>query len=195
MNTHAQHEHTWFTTCLANTPLIDTLKNIRLVITDVDGCLTNCTKSLGSDGTHAKNFHMRDGLGLSILQHAGIPVALVSGDPSPSTQFRAQKLRIPQNLCRFVAWDKKEAEVKNIQAQFSCTPKQTMIIGDDISDSMLLPQTLLFACPSDAPFYIQKHAALVSPLPGGSGAIRPLIDLLLFVQKKHPQQELVAGAL
>lgn len=195
MNTHAQHEHNWFATSLTNQSLVDVLKKTTLIITDVDGCLTDATKHISSDETHAKRFHMRDGLGIHILQQAGIHLAFVSGDSTPTTRTRAKKLGVPDSLCHFVPWAEKPDTIQKIQYDLGYTKEHTLIIGDDISDTALCPYAALFACPADAPFYVQHRATLVSPHPGGYGAIRPLIDLLLFVQKKHPQQSLIEDAL
>lgn len=188
-------ERAWFTTALATTPLVEKLRNIRLVICDVDGCLTDGRNTYNEPDTRSKSFNVLDGLGIQLTQQAGIHVAFVSGDRTVITTLRAQRLGIPEDLCHLVHWQDKPTVVQKIQAAYHLNPSQTLIVGDDIPDIALRPCGALLACPNDAPFYVQSAADLVLPRRGGHGAVRLLLDLLLYVQDKHPTQDLIANAL
>ncbi|MGD1997672.1 MAG: HAD family hydrolase [Candidatus Dependentiae bacterium] len=194
----AAAEKKWFDDTLATHQ--QSLSNIRLIICDVDGCLTNGRKHMGdgpstsegdSLGSTGKSFHFLDGLGIRYAQANNIKVALVSGDNSNATRARAAKLGIPDELCRLVHWSEKADAIRIIQATHNITPAQTVIVGDDIPDLLVRKSGGLFVCPSDALFYIQNNADLVLPRAGGHGAVRLLIDVLLMAQGNHPYEEFI----
>lgn len=187
----ATAEKSWFNDTLTNT---SQLKNIKLLICDVDGCLTDGRKYTGEGNTpndSGKSFHFLDGLGIKYAQANNIKIALVSGDDSLATRTRAAKLGIPEDLCRLVHWSEKAEAIRIIQATYEVDPEQTVIIGDDIPDLLVRDIAALFVCPSDALFYIQDNADLVLPRPGGHGAVRLLIDVILMAQGNHPYEEYI----
>lgn len=188
-------EQTWFTTCLASTALVEKLKNISLIVSDVDGCLTDGTKAWHCDGSTSKRFSFLDGMSIRNAQNAGLTLALISGDRTPITATRAKMLGIPDDLCRLVHWKEKIPTLQEIHTNHGITPAQTLMFGDDTPDLVLKPYVSLFACPADVVWYMAAHADIKSPRPGGQGALRLVIDLLLYVQNKHPQQELIAATL
>lgn len=182
-------EHNWFNDARTNQNLSQKLHAMRLLICDVDGCLTNGVRLSHEDG-HSKQFSYLDGLGIKMAMANGVKVAFVTGDTSPITAARAQKLGIPEDLCRMVHWSEKPEAVRIIQQTYDIAPEETIVVGDDVPDLALKPQAGLFACPNDALFYIQKNADLVLPRAGGTGAVRLLLDLILLVKGNHPYEEL-----
>ena len=189
------HEKEWFVSCLNNDRLVTQLKKISLVISDVDGCLTDGTKAWHCDNSTSKCFSLIDGMLMRAAQDAGISVALISGDRSSITKNRATQLGIPDDLCHLVHWTKKVPALERVQQHTCATPQTTLLFGDDLPDLTLRPYANLFACPSDAVWYIAEQADLISPRNGGRGALRSLLDLILFVQNKHPEQATIAACL
>lgn len=185
----------WFVKCLANHSLVEKLKNISLIIADVDGCLTPARKSFSESGDVSKMFCMHDGAGIGMTRDRGIHVAFVTGDKSPIITTRAKYLGIPDELCHRVEWLEKAPTVKKIQSNLNLTPEHTLILGDDVAEVIIKDLCSILAVPCNAPFYICAQADIVTSRPGGSGALRCLIDLLLYVQEKHPFQNLIAHAL
>lgn len=181
-------EKKWFHDTLSTVPQ---LKNTKLLICDVDGCLTDGCTDMGGDGSRAKRFNFLDGLGIKYAQANNIKVAFVSGDNSEATRARAAKLGIPDDLCRLVHWSEKAEAIRVIQVTYDITKEQTVIVGDDVPELMVRNSAALLACPNDALFYIQDNADIILPRPGGQGAVRLLIDVILMAQGAHPYEEFI----
>ena len=186
----------WFRGQVANHTLIAKLKDIKLIICDVDGTLTDATVYVTGEGEGGRSFNTQDGFIVKFAIQAGITIALMSGKDNPSTVQRAKKLGIPEELC-VVGLDSKPASVRMLQQKHGVTPAQTLIFGDDLLDAEVkLSQTAdFYACPTNAPFYLQTMADIVIPCKGGKGAFRLLMDLLLYINEKHPAQNLISQAI
>ncbi len=184
----------WLTKSLSDRNLVTILKNITFVVTDVDGCLTNCCTYMAEDGNRAKGFNIQDGLGMTLLQKVNIKLALLSGRKSTATERRAKLLGIPENNC-ITGYDDKLQHLEKLMKVNGASKIQTLYFGDDLPDVNIREHVGFFASPVNAPFYIQHAADLVVPRYGGDGAFRLLLDLLLYVQEKHPAQELISAAL
>jgi 3-deoxy-D-manno-octulosonate 8-phosphate phosphatase (KDO 8-P phosphatase) len=193
---NVQSDHLWFRQCLENKPLVQELKNITLVVCDVDGTLTNADIYVDQQGEGGREFSVQDGYIVQPTMKAGITIALMSGKDNPSTLQRGKKLGIPESLC-IVGMETKTQAIQALQAKLNVGIEQTLIIGDDYLDT--LPKTNkvvgLLVATANMPFYLQPVADLVLPRPGGQGAFRLLMDLILFVQEKHFAQELIKQAL
>src|SRR5881397_469347 len=111
-------------------PVAAKLARVKLLLCDVDGVLTNATVFIG-DGREFKEFHIQDGLGLRLLQRAGIKVGWISNRPSTATQQRAEELQID-----FLHQNKgmKVQAVETILAQAALAWDQVCYVGDDIVD-------------------------------------------------------------
>jgi len=187
----------WFKQCCSNKNLVEQLKNIKLVISDVDGALTDAKVYVAPEGERGRMFSVQDGYIVKYVMKAGIKIALLSGKSNQSTVKRGTDLGIPQDLCLVGFNSSKLDIVKELQQKLMITPKHTLCWGDDILDANIKRNNLvsLYACPTNAPFYIKPCADIVVPRSGGDHAFRLLMDLLLYVQGKHFAQELIAQSL
>ena len=158
---------------------VDPLAKVRLVITDVDGILTDGRLHYTEAGETTKTFHVRDGLGIKMLMACGVQVALLSGRDSPTLRKRAADLGIRHVL--YGVKDKAEA-CRLLQEQAAVTKEQTGCLGDDSIDLPAFGACGLSFTVSDAPEYIASAATGVLPVMGGAGALRHLGDRILEAQ-------------
>ena len=186
----------WFKNCLANPSLVQKLQNIKLIVCDVDGSLTNAGIYVTSDGEGGRIFSVQDGYVVRPLLKAGVTLSLMSGKDNASTFQRARMLGIPEELCIVGILDKPPA-TKHLQERLNITRAQTVIFGDDFLDARVKQENLvsMFVCLNNAPFYIQAYADMVIPRGGGEGAFRLFADLVLYVQQKHFAFDLIAATL
>lgn len=186
----------WFLSCLHNTTLIKQLKKISLIITDVDGCLTNGTAQYSGDDEIAKSFSIQDGFMMTKCNKPGMPhLAFITGRTDAAATKRAKKLGVPDELYyQGVCTDKSHA-VAELQTKRGVTKEETLFFGDDVLDLQVQSNVGLFASPTNALFYVQSYSNIIVPRRGGNGALRLLLDLLLYVQQKHLAQAFIEKAL
>lgn len=185
---------TWFKKQLQNTELVEQLKKTKLVITDIDGCLTNSNiYPNGSDET--KGFSVQDGFATAKAIKAGLNIALLTGKKGPILEQRAATLGIPPERRFFGYCSDKIKAVKKIQQDGNFSKEETLFFGDDFLDVEVRSAVKMFVCPNNAIFYIKPQADLVLPRPGGKGAFRLLLDLVMYVQQIHFAQTLIENAL
>lgn len=158
-----------------------TLSDIRLVITDVDGVLTDGGVYYDANGECFKRFHVRDGMGMRLLEENNVRVAVLSGRDSAALRKRVTDLGI--SLFQFGVKDKLTA-CNKLMAEAGVTANQTACIGDDCIDLPAFEACgISFAVP-DAPDYVKAAATYTLTSPGGSGAFREVADSILFAQGK-----------
>ena len=149
---------------------------IRLLVLDVDGVLTDGRLWFGPDGELVKSFHVRDGVGIKAVLGAGVEVAILSGRRSAAVERRAAELglRHVRQGC-----DNKAEALRTLIAELGVAAGAVACIGDDTPD---LPAMALVALPiavADAHPDVLAAARHVTRLPGGAGAVREVCDLLL----------------
>lgn len=155
------------------------LSNIELVITDIDGVLTDGGIYYDEHGECIKRFHVRDGLGIKLLQQAGVKVAVLSGRDSKALRKRLADLGIDIfNL----GVKNKEVACKDIIKQVGTTKANTLYIGDDSIDLPAFISCGLAVTVADAPEYIKSQCDLILDTQGGFGAFRELADKILMEQ-------------
>ena len=155
------------------------LSDIELVITDVDGVLTDGGIYYDEHGECMKRFHVRDGLGIKLLQQAGVKVAVLSGRDSKALRKRLADLGIDIfNL----GVKNKEVACKDIIKQVGTTKANTLYIGDDSIDLPAFISCGLAVTVADAPKYIKSQCDLILDTQGGFGAFRELADKILMEQ-------------
>ena len=152
------------------------LKQLKLIILDVDGVLTDGRLTYDFQGNIQKTFNVKDGLGIKILSKIGLQVAFLSGGAQGATNNRANDLGI--KICLTGIKDKSKA-LLNLQKQFSLKKNEIAYIGDDLNDLVTLPYVGLLIAPSDASKPFLKKAHLILNNKGGSGAIREFADRIL----------------
>jgi 3-deoxy-manno-octulosonate cytidylyltransferase (CMP-KDO synthetase) len=158
-----------------------TLAGIKLVITDVDGVLTDGGLYYDASGECLKRFHVRDGLGMRLLEENGVRVAVLSGRDSPALRKRVADLGL--TLCAFGVKDK-AAACRDLMAQAGATAAQTACVGDDSIDLPAFAVCGMSFAVADAPSYVKAPATGVLAARGGEGAFRELADSILLAQGK-----------
>ena len=149
---------------------------IRLVIFDVDGVLTDGRLYLADDGNEFKAFHSRDGHGLKMLQNQGVAVAIISGRRSLAVEQRMADLGI--SYVYMGVQDKLVAFQDLLQRQ-GLDAAQVAYVGDDVIDLPVMIRVGLAIAVQDADPFVKRHAHWQTPSPGGRGAAREVCELLL----------------
>jgi 3-deoxy-D-manno-octulosonate 8-phosphate phosphatase (KDO 8-P phosphatase) len=157
-------------------PLADRCAAIALLIVDVDGVLTDGGIIYGDDGVELKQFHVRDGSGLKLWQRAGKRAALISGRQSRVVEVRAAELGIAPVVQG--AADKLPA-YRQILADSGLRPEQVCFVGDDVPDLPVLRNCGLAVAVADACPEVRADAHYVTRAPGGRGAVRETVELIL----------------
>jgi 3-deoxy-D-manno-octulosonate 8-phosphate phosphatase (KDO 8-P phosphatase) len=143
-------------------------RTIRFLVMDVDGVLTDGTIVCGPDGREWKTFHVHDGFAITAGQQAGLRMALISGRTSEAVARRAAELGL--------------AEVHQGTRRHGLTDAAAAFIGDDLVDLPLLRRVGLAIAVADAAPEVRAAAHYVTAAPGGRGAVREVIRLILDAQ-------------
>ncbi len=152
---------------------------IELILADVDGVLTDGRIVLNNQGIETKLFHIRDGMGVRLWQRAGYRFGVVSLRSSQIVKMRAAELEI--GIVRQGTHDKLATSLE-IVTQLGLTPQQVCYIGDDLPDLPVVRAVGLGVAVADAVGELIEAAAYVTKAPGGYGAVRELIELVLKAQ-------------
>ena len=149
---------------------------IRALFLDVDGVLTDGQIYLDGRGHELKVFNTKDGHGMRKAAQAGITLCWISGRSSPATSRRARELGVP--LCYQGVKDK-GARIEAVRRGLKLTREEIAAIGDDEPDIPMFQAAGFSACPSDSDPAAKKAATIVLKSPGGHGAVREFIELIL----------------
>ena len=152
------------------------LRSIQLLVLDVDGVLTDGGLWFDAAGQLSKRFDDRDGLGIRLLQQAGLHIAFLSGGQGGATEVRARQLGI--NHC-LVGIKDKPAALTGLQQQLGVSVEQTAFVGDDLNDLAVRPVVGLLFAPADACQPVRRGADSVLRRRGGHGAVRELAERIL----------------
>lgn len=158
------------------TPATTSLADIRLVITDVDGVLTDGGLYYGPDGECIKRFHAQDGLGMVMLRKAGIRVAALSGRDCPALRRRLNDLGIDMFRLGKV---EKRAACESLLQEAGVSAHEALFIGDDLPDLDGFACCGLGVTVANARDEVKRAADIVLQTQGGQGAFRELVDMLL----------------
>jgi 3-deoxy-D-manno-octulosonate 8-phosphate phosphatase (KDO 8-P phosphatase) len=151
-------------------------KNIRCLILDVDGVLTDGRIILDNEGNELKSFHVRDGHGIKMLIRAGFKVALITGRYSRVVERRARELGITEVFQK--CHDKRVAYRKLVR-KYLLSDSEIAYIGDDIVDIPLLRRSGFSITVADADREAKAIAMMTTKKGGGRGAVREVCDFLL----------------
>jgi 3-deoxy-D-manno-octulosonate 8-phosphate phosphatase (KDO 8-P phosphatase) len=149
---------------------------LRLLVLDVDGVLTDGGLWTTESGEVLKRFDVRDGLGIHLLQRAGLEVAFLSGGKSGATEQRARYLGIRHVL---TGVKDKPAALQALQHSLGVSVAESAFVGDDLNDLAVRPAVGLLVCPADAVRPLRRRADWVLDRCGGDGAVRRLADAIL----------------
>lgn len=156
-------------------------RQIRCVIFDIDGVMTDCKLYLTHDGEEIKAVNVRDGLGIKLLMKNGIEVAVISGRPSVAMQKRLEFLGVKHI---WLNTEDKLPAYRKLLDTLGISDAQCAHMGDDVPDLPLFLRVGLALAPGDAHPKAKAAAHWVSQARGGDGAIREAVDFILACQGK-----------
>ena len=156
-------------------------KKITTFIFDIDGVLTDSTVFLLENGLQARRMNIKDGLGLQMALRNGFKVVAISGSYSEPVIHRMKKLGI-ENV-HMAVLNKKEF-VKDFISQNNLNWEEILYMADDLPDIDLMRTVGLPCCPADAVPEILELSKYISPVNGGMGCVRDVIEKVLKVQDK-----------
>lgn len=157
-------------------PARSLLREIRLFATDVDGVLTDAGMYYSESGDEWKKFNTRDGMGIKLLQKAGLITAIVTQERTRLVARRAEKLAIPE-LHQGVM--DKLTVMRDMARRHGISLKQVMYIGDDVNDIEALQAVGVSAAPADGLPQVLDVVDYVCRQKGGEGAVRELAEMIL----------------
>jgi 3-deoxy-D-manno-octulosonate 8-phosphate phosphatase (KDO 8-P phosphatase) len=149
---------------------------VRLFAMDVDGVLTDGTVQIASDGIESKRFSILDGMGLKLLERAGIAVAWISGRPSGATIVRANELKIPHVIQGRI--DKLPA-LQELAQKLGLDAGQCAYMGDDTIDAPAIAWAGIGVATAEGMPTAIAAADYVTRRPAGLGAVREICEHLL----------------
>ena len=159
--------------------LADRCAAVELLVLDVDGVLTDGSIWLDARGEEIKRFHARDGSALAAWRRLGRRAAIVSGRSATAVEKRAAELGIAPVL---QGVGRKGEALVALLAELGLRPDQACFVGDDLPDLPALALAGLAACPADAAREVRDACQLVTNAPGGLGAVREIVEVLLSHQ-------------
>ena len=164
--------------------LREKLQHIKILVMDVDGVMTDGRIIINDDGRETKNFDVRDGHGIKLVQRYGIEVALLTGRQSEVVKHRANELGITEVHQKI--FNKKEVFAEILQKN-NLNANQAAFIGDDIIDIPVLKEAGFSATVADAIDIVKKTVDYVTKNKGGRGAVREVCEMLLQAQGRWPE--------
>lgn len=159
--------------------MTETMKHndIRLLVMDVDGTLTDGKINMGPEGEVFKSFNIRDGYAINeMLPAHGIVPAIITGRTSQIVANRAKELHITE---LYQGKHDKLETLLQLMDKYGCTRDNVAYIGDDILDIVCMRQCGLVGCPADACSQVKELAHFVSSYKGGDGAVREFIEYII----------------
>ena len=156
------------------------LTQIKLILSDVDGVLTDGSLTFDQEGHEIKTFYARDGLGITIWRRKGGRFAFVTRRSTEVVQHRAEELGVEA----FQGVMNKRDLLEQICQQSGLTPEEVAYIGDDLVDEPIMRSVGFSAAPADAVEEIRAIADFVAHFNGGRGAVRETIEQILKAQGK-----------
>ena len=152
------------------------IENIKMLVMDVDGTLTDGKIYYGNDGELFKAFDVRDGYRLVKCEEYGIITAIITGKTSKIVECRARDLKIKE-VHQGVS--NKIEVLKTLIEKYNLDKSQVAYIGDDVNDIECMQYCGFSACPADAIDEVKNTVAYVCKNIGGHGAVRELIDRII----------------
>ena len=162
------------------------MQNVKLLVLDVDGTLTDGTILYSDDGTQSKAFHVADGLGIVMAQSIGLRIAVISGRASRAVENRMAELKVADLVQK--CGDKAEA-MRVLMRKYKLHLYEVAYIGDDINDLPAFEVAGVKIAVANASETLKSKADWVTPRSGGAGAVRDAIEEILRRQGRLVEAE------
>lgn len=154
------------------------LKNIKLLVLDVDGVMTDGGMYFTENGDQIKKFNTKDGMAIIRLTRDNFQTAIISsGFVSNAVKKRAEMLGIQHCV---VTRESKLSVLNHLLEELQMDFSQVAIIGDDINDLEVMKSVAIAACPKDAVQEVKQHCHIILNANGGQGCVREFIDVYLY---------------
>jgi 3-deoxy-D-manno-octulosonate 8-phosphate phosphatase (KDO 8-P phosphatase) len=161
--------------------ILHAAKNIKLLLLDVDGVLTDGRLYYGNSGEELKAFNIQDGLGIKLLQQSGIQVGIITGRRSALLQRRAEELSIsPLVQGREDKW----AALGELMEDLTISLEEIAFVGDDLPDLAVIKRVGLGITPANGNSAVASQADWQTEKSGGDGAVREIAEMILTAQSK-----------
>jgi 3-deoxy-D-manno-octulosonate 8-phosphate phosphatase (KDO 8-P phosphatase) len=158
---------------------------IKLVVFDVDGVLTDGSLFVGDDGQEYKAFHSRDGFGMKLLKNSGVEIGIITARTSEVVKHRMENLGIEHV---YQGQLEKLPAFEQLVAKLGLSKEQTCYVGDDVVDLPVMRRAGLAIAVQDAHPLAKQHAHWQTPHGGGRGAARDVCELIMEAQNSLDAQ-------
>ncbi|MCF6218793.1 MAG: 3-deoxy-manno-octulosonate-8-phosphatase KdsC [Gammaproteobacteria bacterium] len=159
--------------------ILERAEQIKLIIFDVDGVLTDGSLFFSDSGEEMKAFNSRDGHGMKMLRESGVEVAIITGRTSNVVTHRMANLGIKYV---YQGQHEKLPAFLELIDRLGVTAKQVAYVGDDVVDLPIMRRVGLAVAVQDAHSWVKKHAHWQTPSCGGRGAARDICELIMEAQ-------------
>lgn len=156
-------------------------RQVRLLVLDVDGVLSDGRLYFGNSGEEIKNFHIHDGLGIKLLSRGGVETAIITGRSSSIVARRAEHLGIRHVM---QGREDKLTALQELCSLLTLDLSHIAYMGDDLPDLAAIRRVGLGLTVANANPVVRNHADWISQLNGGDGAVREACELILEAQGK-----------
>jgi 3-deoxy-D-manno-octulosonate 8-phosphate phosphatase (KDO 8-P phosphatase) len=160
---------------------------VKLVLFDVDGALTDARLVIGDDGQEYKAFNSKDGHGIKMLQRNGVATGIITGRTSRVVEHRVRDLNIEHVYQGCVD---KHPVYRALIDRLGLAPPQTAYVGDDVVDLPIMLEVGLAVAVQDAHPLVKTHAHWITPSGGGRGAAREVCEMILHAQGSYTAEML-----
>jgi 3-deoxy-D-manno-octulosonate 8-phosphate phosphatase (KDO 8-P phosphatase) len=157
------------------------LNQIRCFVFDVDGVLTNGSLLVAADGEFLRMMNIKDGYAIQHAVKNGFRVAVISGGHSSGVPVRLKRLGVQQV---YMGVENKENQLMELLSEWQTEAGQVMYMGDDIPDIEVMKRCGVAACPYDAVPEVKAISHYISPVKGGEGCVRDVIEQVMKLSGK-----------
>ena len=161
--------------------VLKSAQKIKLLLLDVDGVLTDGKLYYGNSGEELKAFDIQDGLGIKLLQSAGIKVGIITGRSSDLVNSRAKELSIDPVI---QGREDKLTALNELLEDMNFNLEEIAFIGDDLPDLAVVRRVGLGITPANGNHILASQALWQTKKSGGNGAVREVAELILIAQGK-----------
>lgn len=155
------------------------MKNIKLIVSDIDGVWTDGSFYYTNEGDSLRKFTTRDSYGVALAKILKIPVLILSGEENPMVKKRMKKLGLKHVK---LGVKNKLGTLIDFCTNQNLKLTEVAFLGDDMNDFYLIGKVGFFACPSDAYPLIRENADKVLSIAGGQGSFREFVEFILQQQ-------------
>lgn len=166
------------------------IPQIKMFLTDCDGCLTDGGMYYSENGDELKKFNTKDGMGFQLLRESGIITGIITGEDRRLNQKRFEKLHVDEI---FQNVKDKAAVIKRLCDKYHILPDEVAYVGDDVNDLEAIRYVGYGCCVNDAHNIVKKYADYITESNGGQGAVREIIDMILERIEKRNHESFIYG--